>query len=227
MATVDANGYGVTIQVADGSYSAASAGSFCVSIIYRPRNALYFKIIGNTTTPANVEIDGVDQTPVGFSVGYNNDTSAYSPVTLDELSGFKVKNAYSCVSVTAWSSCRVTHFESQDNYVGFEAYRFSIISQIAYVLMSGGHNQLFSAGNAQINNTFDITFDVGSTLIETGFYLSPFTYCYTGGFDYTNLSDAGSAVKYFVDAYGYLDTGGTSASIPGSAGSADALGKVA
>jgi hypothetical protein len=226
MAGVDANGYGVTIQVGDGSYAAASAGNQCVSILYRPRNALYFKIYGNTTTPANVDIDGVDQSPYGFLIGQNYVTNARQACIVDEIGGFEIKNAYSFMSVYSWSKARVVNCISRDNVIGVEAYEYSYVSSVNEFVFAGNHSNLLWAGTATIANSFNVSFESGATYDDVAFTADINSYIYTGGFDYTNLTASGGT-QWTVNAFGYLDTSGTSGSIPGAAGSTDALGKVA
>ena len=224
MAGVDANGYGVTIQVADSFYEAASAGNQCVSILYRPRNALFYKIYGNTTTPANVVIDGVDQSPYGFLIGQNYATNARQSCVVDELGGFTIKNAYSFAAVYSWSKLRIIACISEDNFEGLEIGEYSNVSY-AEILFKGDTGVLVYADASSLG-TFFATFDTGATLSDTGYQVYSFAKVGCSDADYTNLSSSG-ATQWFVDAFGYLDTGGNSASIPGSAGSTDSLGKVA
>jgi hypothetical protein len=224
MGGVDANTYGVTIQAADSFYEAASAGNQCVSILYRPRNALYFYIYGNTTTPANVVIDGVDQTPYGFLIGQNYATNARQQCIVDELGGFTIKNAYTFLAVYSWSKVRLANSISEDNYEGIEAAEYSIVSS-GDLMYKGDHSFLVYANNSQIY--FDPTFDTGATLSDTAYQANQYSYIEPGIPDYTNLTANTGAVQYFVDAFGYLNTGDAGASIPGDPGSVDALGKVA
>jgi hypothetical protein len=222
MAGVDANGYGVTIQVGDGSYAAASAGNYCLSILYRPRNALFYNITGNTTTPANVEIDGVDQTPYGFAVGNNYAASgAASSVVVEEISGFRLINAFNFAYVTDGSSASFLNCESADNYEFADAVGWCYAS-FDNIVLSGNHSILVTCDRfSRVYLGFAVTFATSSTVAGTVYIAYPYGYIETVA-DYTNLTSSGA--KYYVDNLGYLYTYGNSASIPGSAGVVEALG---
>jgi hypothetical protein len=224
MANIDANGYGVTIQVADGTYSPAVPGNYCVSILYRPRNAKYFWILGNTATPANVVVDGLGGSPYGFQVGTNYVTGAVLTVLIDRLDGFKVKDAYSYVSINGRSKVNITNCASDNNYIVIEATDYSYVFMGSLAFSGTSNNFCFADGYSSLGLT-SATFAVGSVINGDVFTLSAYNYLGAVSNNYTNLTVSGS--KYVVGPFCYLNTSGASATIPGTAGTVDALGKVA
>jgi hypothetical protein len=222
MAGVDANGYGVTVQAADSTYLPASPGSYCLSIMYRPRSAEYFYILGNTTTPGNVVVDGLGAYPYGFSIGYNYDTSGIATVRIDRLDGFKVKDAYTYATAYGRSSAGINHLESENNSYVLECYDYSRVN-MNYIAFSGTSDYAVYMDGYASGGFNNATFAASSTINYEVFNLTAYNYLTAILNDYTNLT---ATTDYYVGPFCFLSTSGTSGSIPGAAGTVDALGKV-
>jgi hypothetical protein len=222
MAFVDANGYGVTIQAADGTYAAASAGSFCVCIQYRPRNALYFYVSGNSGTPANVILDGASSGAYGILIGYNYDTAAQEPIVVDDIRGFTVKDAYSMVTIFTYSQAYLTDMRSENNGRMYDISAYSNVSG-GNSVVSGASDYIVNASQYSYVFIGGITFEPGSTNSTAVYNVSSSASVNVSSMNYTNLT--GSGVNYNLQAFCLLATGGDLASIPGSAGTVDALAK--
>ena len=212
MSLVDANGYGVTIQLADSAYAAATA-SFCLSILYRPHNSSYFYILGNPTTRANVYIDGVDNSPSGIVLGYNSISGAVAQVFVDKISGITIKNAANLLE--AWSVAYVQEFSSNrsDNCtLPFSAYENCIIYETG-TEVSGSCSSIFAVGAGGFLRIYNLTFDTGATCSAEVVFVDILSSLQLTA-TWTNLT--GNGQKYVVNDLGSLSTGGGLASIPGT-----------
>ena len=88
MHEIDANGYAVTIQIGDGTWSTFSlaGGTRCIiPITKRPINVSSFKIYGNRTTPANCVLDLYAAAPGLSCVG-----ALASGAIADGFGGFQI-----------------------------------------------------------------------------------------------------------------------------------------
>jgi hypothetical protein len=224
MANVDANGYSVTIQVADSYYEDDPTNNHCLAVMFRPRNALYFYIYGNTTTPGNVVLDGSNQIPYGFAIGRRYDLGSFATVIVDRIRGFEVKNAYSCVSVFYGSIVGdVDYMVSRDNWASIEGQQGTIVALgINDYMLAGAHDSVTNTYGYFNAYNMSLYFESGSTMANKFYILGPYDYLNVSG-GYTNVTPDAGCDQWRIPAFGYFNDAGFT--VPGDPGITDALGK--
>lgn len=222
--SLDANAYSVTIQIADSTYLGGSNVDV-MAVMARPRNAKFFGISGNGTTPGNVVFDGVDQTARGITLGFREDVFALNAgVVVDEISGIRFK---SCVNgyygANFSNNVFMANIESEDCVIDFwvEAWAGAYIESPK---LFGTRASIVRTNTFSQVYIFDLTGDVGADFTDIAYRIYDTSICFIDSPDYTNITASGGATQWVVDAFCKLDTGGVT--VPGAAGTTDALGLV-
>ena len=224
MGKVNANGFATGIQINDGTYS-AGGGVDVMAVMFRPFNCKYFSIIGNTTTPGNVVLDGVDQTANGICLGFRDDVFALtSGVIVDEIAGFRWKNVTrGCFGANFSNNIFMHDVESEDVIVDFWTESWAGL-YVENPKLYGTRANIAKTKNFSNAYIFGLIGDVGADFTAEGFLVYDTSITIVDGPDYTDIAGSGGATQWVVDAFCKLNTGGVT--VPGAAGSTDALGLV-
>jgi hypothetical protein len=169
MHSIDANGYAVTIQIGDGTWTEKTGGlsysnnhTFVMVCQKRPINCSIFSILGNLATPANCVLDA-------YAATANRCILVSNGTLVENIAGFKFEGGGSKGGILVFANSCVNFLTSiilSANIIGIYAKQFS---RVGYgdVSVSG---VVSSAVYATYQSTIEavVEFKPGSSILSSG-----------------------------------------------------------